>query len=69
LITTNGVQPEPSNVESSSSIPKVEATKPEGPREYNAKALKHLTHGLPSSLAPFFQGKSSLSTTQIVCSN
>lgn len=27
-----------------------------GPRENNAAALKHLTHGLPSSLAPFFQG-------------
>jgi E3 ubiquitin-protein ligase HUWE1 len=26
-------------------------------RERNATALKHLTHGLPSSLAPFFQGK------------
>jgi E3 ubiquitin-protein ligase HUWE1 len=26
------------------------------PREKNAKALKHLTHGLPSALAPFFQG-------------
>lgn len=54
-ITTNGVQPELSNVESSS-VPKLEPTKPEGPREHNAKALKHLTHGLPSSLAPFFQG-------------
>ncbi|KAI3618920.1 ubiquitin-protein ligase [Moniliophthora roreri] len=26
-----------------------------GPREQNASALKHLTHGLPSALAPFFQ--------------
>ncbi|KAF9268895.1 hypothetical protein L218DRAFT_977318 [Marasmius fiardii PR-910] len=26
-----------------------------GPREHNATALKHLTHGLPSALAPFFQ--------------
>lgn len=30
--------------------------KHEGPRDKNAAALKHLTHGLPSSLAPFFQG-------------
>jgi E3 ubiquitin-protein ligase HUWE1 len=27
-----------------------------GPREQNSAALKHLTNGLPSSLAPFFQG-------------
>ena len=26
------------------------------PREQNSAALKHLTNGLPSSLAPFFQG-------------
>jgi E3 ubiquitin-protein ligase HUWE1 len=57
-ITTNGVQPEASNMEESSSVPKAELANPEGPREHNAKALKHLTHGLPSSLAPFFQGKS-----------
>ncbi|KAG6844702.1 hypothetical protein H0H87_004578 [Tephrocybe sp. NHM501043] len=30
-------------------------TKPCGPREQNAAALKHLTHGLPVSLGPFFQ--------------
>ncbi|RDB16805.1 E3 ubiquitin-protein ligase TOM1-like [Hypsizygus marmoreus] len=29
--------------------------KPEGPREQNSAAIKHLTHGLPSALAPFFQ--------------
>lgn len=28
-----------------------------GTRDSNAAALKHLTHGLPNSLAPFFQGK------------
>lgn len=27
-----------------------------GPREQNSAAIKHLTSGLPSSLAPFFQG-------------
>ncbi|KAG6866357.1 hypothetical protein C0991_005278 [Blastosporella zonata] len=27
----------------------------DGPREKNAAAWKHLTHGLPASLAPFFQ--------------
>jgi len=30
--------------------------KQNGHREQNSAALKHLTHGLPSSLAPFFQG-------------
>ncbi|KAK7472586.1 E3 ubiquitin-protein ligase tom1 [Stygiomarasmius scandens] len=30
-------------------------TKQETPREHNATALKHLTHGLPGALAPFFQ--------------
>ena len=29
---------------------------PSGPRDHNAEALKHLTRGLPTSLAPFFQG-------------
>ena len=55
-ITTNGIQPEPADMETLPD-PKLEPTKPEGPREQNAKALKHLTHGLPSSLAPFFQGR------------
>ncbi|KAK0461087.1 uncharacterized protein EV420DRAFT_1746494 [Desarmillaria tabescens] len=32
-----------------------EIPKAGSPREHNATALKHLTHGLPSSLAPFFQ--------------
>ena len=31
-------------------------SKPNGPREQNSAALKHLAHGLPSSLSPFFQG-------------
>ncbi|KAJ7497325.1 hypothetical protein FB451DRAFT_1550225 [Mycena latifolia] len=30
-------------------------SKHESSRQHNATALKHLTHGLPSSLAPFFQ--------------
>ncbi|KAG6874485.1 hypothetical protein C0995_010395 [Termitomyces sp. Mi166 len=30
-------------------------TKRDGPQEHNAVALKHLTHGLPAALAPFFQ--------------
>lgn len=33
--------------------------KKETPMDKNAKALKHLTHGLPSALAPFFQCSSS----------
>ncbi|KAF5386145.1 hypothetical protein D9615_002574 [Tricholomella constricta] len=32
-----------------------DSSKPEGPQELNSVALKHLTHGLPSALAPFFQ--------------
>ncbi|KAL0955931.1 hypothetical protein HGRIS_002119 [Hohenbuehelia grisea] len=31
------------------------SAKKEGPREQNATALKHLAHGLPASLSPFFQ--------------
>lgn len=53
-VTTNGVPPEPTE---SSPAPKPASEKPDGPREHNAKALKHLTHGLPSALAPFFQGQ------------
>ena len=30
--------------------------KADNPRDANATALKHITNGLPSSLAPFFQG-------------
>ena len=32
-------------------------TKDDSPKERNAKALKHLASQIPSSLAPFFQGK------------
>lgn len=53
-VTANGVQPETvsTSAQSSSFAPLNVDT----PREKNAKALKHLTHGLPSALAPFFQG-------------
>jgi len=37
-----------------------QATKHQGPRAWNASALKHITHGLPNALAPFFQGVSSI---------
>lgn len=37
--------------------------KADSPREWNATALKHLTNGLPSSLAPFFQGLSRMCLT------
>jgi len=50
----NGIQPETSAVPSSS--PRKDAPKQDGPCEVNAAALKHLTHGLPTCLAPFFQG-------------
>ena len=52
--TPNGVASS-AGVESTST--RKDNSKQDGPREKNAKALKHLTHGLPSSLAPFFQGK------------
>lgn len=35
---------------------KESSAKRDGPREFNAAALKHLAHGLPTALAPFFQG-------------
>ncbi|KAJ7132750.1 hypothetical protein C8R43DRAFT_929975 [Mycena crocata] len=47
----NGVQPEtaPTPAPFSSDLKQTNS------RHHNATALKHLTHGLPSSLAPFFQ--------------
>src|ERR1700722_2545565 len=52
--TANGIQPE---------LPSTEILPPSRPtskqnhsREQNANALKHLTHSIPGSLAPFFQG-------------
>ncbi|KAH7927155.1 hypothetical protein BV22DRAFT_1193856 [Leucogyrophana mollusca] len=48
----NGVQPELSAPLLPSSP---ESPTKEGPQESNARALKHLTHGLPSALSPFFQ--------------
>jgi E3 ubiquitin-protein ligase HUWE1 len=32
------------------------AAKHDGPRDWNANSLKHITQGLPNALAPFFQG-------------
>lgn len=52
----NGVQAESTTTGSSNSVAQLKET----PRDKNAKALKHLTHGLPSALAPFFQGKAHL---------
>jgi hypothetical protein len=70
MVTTNGVPPEPepdsfSAPADGGRFPSItwhrsEALKLEGPREQNAKALKHLTQGLPTALAPFFQGKATL---------
>lgn len=51
--TPNGVQPEAAPATTSQDK---EAPRQTGVRERNAGAFKHLTHGLPSSLAPFFQG-------------
>lgn len=52
-VITNGVQPGSASMPVQSSSPT--SPKTDTPREKNAKALKHLTHGLPSALAPFFQ--------------
>lgn len=53
--TTNGIQPE-STISESPLKSQAHVNQPDGAREHNAKALQHLTHGLPSALAPFFQG-------------
>ncbi|KAJ7188201.1 hypothetical protein C8R46DRAFT_1341056 [Mycena filopes] len=45
----NGIQPEVADPLPSAGDSKLDS------RQHNAAALKHLTHGLPSSLAPFFQ--------------
>ncbi|KAG1775444.1 hypothetical protein EV702DRAFT_1280045 [Suillus placidus] len=52
-VIANGVQPGSASIPVQSSSPT--SPKIDTPREKNAKALKHLTHGLPSALAPFFQ--------------
>ncbi|KAH7888738.1 hypothetical protein F5I97DRAFT_2004510, partial [Phlebopus sp. FC_14] len=51
-VLANGVQVDPSGVTSSQCVLPL---KKETARDKNAKALKHLTHGLPSAMAPFFQ--------------
>ncbi|KAJ3911333.1 hypothetical protein F5877DRAFT_86126 [Lentinula edodes] len=33
-------------------------TRHAGPKEFNATALKHITHGIPTALSPFFQEQS-----------
>jgi E3 ubiquitin-protein ligase HUWE1 len=55
----NGATDNDAQAEAVSAVtpPPKEAQKSEGPRERNAAALKHLTRGLPGSLAPFFQGR------------
>jgi E3 ubiquitin-protein ligase HUWE1 len=53
MISSNGVQQEAAP----NPTPFSEDSKPDSHRQHNATALKHLTHGLPSSLAPFFQGE------------
>ncbi|KAK2463266.1 hypothetical protein APHAL10511_004921 [Amanita phalloides] len=50
---TNGAQPASTNT-NTANLPNQDKTRKDF-RERNAAAIKHLTHGLPSSLAPFFQ--------------
>lgn len=52
-VVANGDAMEPLGV--GSTLTSVLPLKKETPTDKNAKALKHLTHGLPSALAPFFQ--------------
>ncbi|KIJ18752.1 hypothetical protein PAXINDRAFT_167299 [Paxillus involutus ATCC 200175] len=52
-VVANGVAPDTSGAVSSSTS--VFPLRKETVRDKNAKALKHLTHGLPGALAPFFQ--------------
>ncbi|KAF9227402.1 hypothetical protein BS17DRAFT_727628 [Gyrodon lividus] len=52
-VFANGVAPDTSGAESSSAS--MSPLKRETIIDKNAKAVKHLTHGLPSALAPFFQ--------------
>lgn len=42
--------------DASEPAPSKEIPKRQGPRDHNAAALKHWTHNLPGSLAPFFTG-------------
>ncbi|KAG6372318.1 hypothetical protein JVT61DRAFT_7758 [Boletus reticuloceps] len=51
-VVANGVAADSSGARSPTSVLPL---KKETPVDKNAKALKHLTHGLPSALAPFFQ--------------
>lgn len=60
--SANGVQPEAS----SSNLLVKQGTKQDGSQDQNAAALKHLTHGLPGALAPFFQGDHSKFTFWII---
>lgn len=54
----NGV--EESNSPSTTPLPPTDTEKTLGPLEHNAAALKHLSHGLPNALMPFFTGESFL---------
>ena len=54
--TTNGIQQESLSREDGPDN-QTSTKQTESAREQNAKALQHLTHGLPSALAPFFQGR------------
>lgn len=46
----------PLGIDPSTSGSKDNASKQDGPRDWNASSLKHITQGLPNALAPFFQG-------------
>jgi len=49
---TNGAQ----SIDDFPSNPATSAVRSDGPRDWNASSLKHITQGLPNALAPFFQG-------------
>lgn len=53
-------------LQSSTTVGKEQLPKPEGPSEYNAKALKHMANQIPSSLTPLFQGRSLVSDVELL---
>lgn len=55
LSATNGVQAEDGT--NPMLVNGTDRSSHNDPRNNNAAALKHITHGLPNALAPFFQGK------------
>jgi E3 ubiquitin-protein ligase HUWE1 len=71
LIPSSGTNGPPRTSTNADTTPSVQAQekRQKDSRERNAAALKHLTHGLPSSLTPFFQGKTLRSFSRVSIAN